>query len=72
MTITHHDVLWSQFKLAMVSMELFKGPPLKRTCPGTNFPLEIELEVKPKLRPKRDPLLKNKKISREKHSAYFS
>lgn len=44
---------------------------LKMICPGTNFILEIELEVKPKLKPKRDPLLKNKKISREKQSAYF-
>lgn len=45
---------------------------LKMTCPGTNFTLEIKLEVKPKLRPKRDPLLKNKKISREKTISLFS
>lgn len=44
---------------------------LKMTCPGTNFTLEIELEVKPKLKPKRDPLLKNKKISRENNQLIF-
>ena len=63
MVITHHEVFGHDLSLLWTL--------LKMIGPGTIFILEIELEVNPKLKPKRDPLLKNKKISREKQSAYF-
>ena len=63
MAITHHEVFGCNLSLLWTL--------LKTICSGTDFTLEIELEVKPKLRPKRVPLLKNKKISRGKRSAYF-
>ena len=63
MVITHHEVFGHDLSLLWTL--------LKMIGPGTIFILEIELEVKPKLKPKRDPLLKNKKFQEKNNQLIF-